>query len=294
MHRVRSVLIPTSFIIITAFVLLFFQVAHSSSGRKWKKPSSDAPIFQGSAPQDILTRGTLRVGLTPGYLPFEVPTPTGELIGFDVELATEITNAMNVKLELVSLEWEDLIQSLISNRIDIILTGMEITEERKQTISFVPYFIMGESVLIRSKDSAKIKTYNDLNNERYSVAFVKGYYYSEQLAKTKLPNAKLVPYSDIHECANAMGSQLVDALIANYASNSIVMLKLAPEPHTILPDLLTENTLGIGYRKNDSELGIWLTTYITKIKQDGTFNKIEYKWFKDPTWFQSFFYTLTQ
>jgi len=123
-------------IIVVTFVLLCSQAVHGSSNRKWKKPSADVPISQGATPEDILKRGTLRVGLEPGFMPFELKTKTGALVGFDIDLANEIASAMNVKLEVHELEWGTLIPDLLDTKIDLILIGMTVTEERKKTINF--------------------------------------------------------------------------------------------------------------------------------------------------------------
>jgi len=73
-------------------------------------------------------------------------------------------------------------------------------------------------------------------------------------------------------------------MVSTLEFNTVMVLQHGQDKFAVLPSLLTEKTLGIGYRKNDSELGIWLTTYLAKIKQDGTFRRIENKWFRDPKW----------
>ena len=55
--------------------------------------------------EDIQKRGALRVGLEPGYMPFELTNQKGEIIGFDVDMASRMAKAMGVELELVSTAW---------------------------------------------------------------------------------------------------------------------------------------------------------------------------------------------
>ena len=54
---------------------------------------------------EIKARGVLRVGLEPGYMPFELVNQKGEIIGFDVDMAKRMAKALGVKLELVSTAW---------------------------------------------------------------------------------------------------------------------------------------------------------------------------------------------
>ena len=68
---------------------------------------------------DILDRGTLRVGMEPGYMPFEMTNKKGEIVGFDVDMAKRIAKAMGVKLELVSTAWDGIIPALITKKFDI-------------------------------------------------------------------------------------------------------------------------------------------------------------------------------
>jgi len=61
---------------------------------------------------EIQKRGVLRVGLEPGYMPFELTNQKGEIIGFDVDMAKRMAKAMDVKLELVSTAWDGLSRPL--------------------------------------------------------------------------------------------------------------------------------------------------------------------------------------
>ena len=84
---------------------------------------------------DIRKRGTLRVGMEPGYMPFELTNKKGEIIGFDVDVAKRMAKALGVKLELVSTAWDGIIPSLITSKFDIIMSGMTITAERAKASS---------------------------------------------------------------------------------------------------------------------------------------------------------------
>ena len=67
---------------------------------------------------EIQKRGVLRVGMEPGYMPFELTNQKGEIIGFDVDMAKRMAKAMGVKLELVSTAWDGIIPALMTGKRD--------------------------------------------------------------------------------------------------------------------------------------------------------------------------------
>jgi len=117
---------------------------------------------------DILERGTLRVGMEPGYMPFEMTNKKGEIIGFDVDMAKRIAKAMGVELELVSTAWDGIIPALITKKFDMIMSGMTLTQERNMKISLAkPYIVIGQSILIDKKLAGTVNSYKDLNSKAY-------------------------------------------------------------------------------------------------------------------------------
>ena len=101
---------------------------------------------------DIVARGTLRVGMEPGYMPFEMTNQKGEIIGFDVDIAKRMAKAMGVKLELVSTAWDGIIPGLITDKYDIIMSGMTLTQERNLKVAFAsPYIVVGQSILVKKR-----------------------------------------------------------------------------------------------------------------------------------------------
>ena len=119
---------------------------------------------------DIQKRGVLRVGMEPGYMPFELTNKKGEIIGFDVDMAKRMAKAMGVKLELVSTAWDGIIPALLTKKFDIIMSGMTLTQQRNMKINFAqPYIVIGQTILLRKELTGKVKTYKDLNKANFTV-----------------------------------------------------------------------------------------------------------------------------
>ena len=125
---------------------------------------------QAGAIDDALKAGTLRVGMDPTYMPFEMTNKRGEIIGFEVDLLKAMAKAMGVKLELVSTSYDGIIPALLTNKFDMIGSGMTLTQERNLRLNFSePFIVVGQTLLVRKELEGKIKSYKDLNDPQYSI-----------------------------------------------------------------------------------------------------------------------------
>ncbi len=119
----------------------------------------------------IIERGELRVGMEPGYMPFEMKDKKGNIIGFDVDFAKKMAKDMGVKLKLVPTTWDGIIAALIIEKYDIIMSGMTITQSRNLKINFAdPYIVVGQTMMMRKELSGKVKVAKDLDKAEYTIA----------------------------------------------------------------------------------------------------------------------------
>jgi len=92
--------------------------------------ADDIELAKKSTIEEILKRGELMVGFEAGYMPFEMTNQKGEFVGFDMDVAKEMAKAMGVKFTPVNTAWDGIISSLLTNKFDLIMSGMTITQER--------------------------------------------------------------------------------------------------------------------------------------------------------------------
>ena len=105
--------------------------------------------YAGETIEAILKRGELRVGFEAGYLPFEMANKKGDFVGFDIDMAKEMAKAMGVKFVPVNTAWDGIIPALLTDKFDIIMSGMTITQERNLKVNFAdPYIIVGQTILL--------------------------------------------------------------------------------------------------------------------------------------------------
>lgn len=233
---------------------------------------------------DILARGTLRVGMEPGYMPFEMTNKKGEIVGFDVDMAKRMAQAMGVKLELVSTAWDGIIPALITKKFDIIMSGMTLTQERNLKISFAdPYIVIGQSILIDKKLAGEVKSYKDLNDKKYKVASKLGTT-GEQATKRMIPNATYISFETEQEGVMDLLNGKIDAFVYDLPFNAIAFAEKGQAKLLLLDEPFTYEPLAWAVNRGNADFINWLNNFLVQAKNDGTYDKIYNKWFLSDEW----------
>ncbi len=245
-------------------------------------------ISAGSVIADTLSeihkRGTLRVGMEPGYMPFELTNQKGEIIGFDVDMAKRMAKAMGVKLELVSTAWDGIIPALLTNKFDILMSGMTLTQERNMTVNFAkPYILIGQSILLKKDLTGAVKSYKDLNDAKYTVGSKLGTT-GEQATKRMIGKAKYISYETEQEGVMELVNGKIDAFIYDLPFNAIAVSQKGAGKIVHLDQPFTKEPLAWAIRKDDPNFINWLNNFQEQIKYDGIYDKIYKKWFQDDAW----------
>ncbi len=133
----------------------------------------------GETAQSTADANTLRVGMECNYAPYNwsttTETETSKQIsevdycdGYDVMMATELAEKTDKEVEIVKLDWDNLILSLQNDQIDAVIAGMTATPERAEEVDFTtPYYISTEVVLVRKdSDLANITSLEELSGRK--------------------------------------------------------------------------------------------------------------------------------
>lgn len=244
---------------------------------------SAATSFAGTL-EEIQKRGTLRVGMEPGYMPFELTNQKGEIIGFDVDMAKRMAKAMGVKLELVSTAWDGIIPALLTKKFDIIMSGMTLTQQRNLSINFAqPYIVIGQTILVNKKAADGVTSYKDLNDPKYTVASKLGTT-GEQAVKRMIPKAKYISYETEQEGVLEVVNGKVDAFVYDLPYNAAAFVQRGGGKVIHLDQSFTYEPLAWAIRKGDYDFINWLNNFMNQVKNDGTYDKIYAKWFQDDAW----------
>ncbi|MBQ5777568.1 MAG: basic amino acid ABC transporter substrate-binding protein [Oscillospiraceae bacterium] len=118
-----------------------------------------------TAPTD---EATLTMGTNAAFPPYEFMDENNNVVGIDAEIAAAVAEKLGMKLEIKDMAFESLITAVSSGAVDIVLAGMTVTEERKESVNFTDSYATGVQVVIVTEDSA-IATIDDLAGKKIGV-----------------------------------------------------------------------------------------------------------------------------
>jgi polar amino acid transport system substrate-binding protein len=248
--------------------------------------AADIELAKKSTLEDILKRGELRVGFEAGYMPFEMTDKNGTFVGFDVDVAKEMAKAMGVKFVPVNTQWDGIIPSLITNKFDIIMSGMTVTQERNLKINFAdPYIIIGQTILINKKHEGKVKSYKDLNDPKYVVTSKLGTT-GEEASKRMIPKCTYKSFETETEAALEVVNGKADAYVYDKPNCVVFMAQQGAGKLVFLDEPFTYEPLAWAINKGDPDFLNWLNNFIRQIKNDGRYDIIYNKWIKSTEWYK--------
>ncbi|HAR4898848.1 TPA: ABC transporter permease subunit [Staphylococcus aureus] len=183
-----------------------------SSAMVYINPTSHAE--QNQTWEKIKERGELRVGLSADYAPMEFEhTVNGktEYAGVDIDLAKKIAKDNNLKLKIVNMSFDSLLGALKTGKIDIIISGMTSTPERKKQVDFSDSYMMTKNIMLVKKDKvSEYKDIKDFNNKK--VGAQKGTE-QEKIAQTEIENASITSLSRLPDVILALKSGKVEGAV---------------------------------------------------------------------------------
>ncbi|MBK5242921.1 ABC transporter substrate-binding protein [Clostridium sp.] len=219
--------------------------------------------------------GKLTVGLDDSYPPMEFRDSKNELVGFDIDLGDEIGKKLGVETEFTSTDFNGIILALTSAKFNIIISGMSITDERKESIDFSDTYVMGGQVIAIRQGDTSIKNIEDLNAK--VVACQLGS--TGDTAATAMEGLKEVKrYDKITEAFQELSSERVDAVVMDAQVGGYYVAK-KPGEYEVLKDVISEEPMGIGFKKEDEELRVAIQKALDELKADGTLSELSVKWF---------------
>ncbi|HDX1767390.1 TPA: ABC transporter permease subunit [Staphylococcus aureus] len=186
-------------LLISSAMVYINPTAHAEQDQTWEK---------------IKERGELRVGLSADYAPMEFEhTVNGktEYAGVDIDLAKKIAKDNNLKLKIVNMSFDSLLGALKTGKIDIIISGITSTPERKKQVDFSDSYMMTKNIMLVKKDKVnEYKDIKDFNNKK--VGAQKGTE-QEKIAQTEIENASITSLSRLPDVILALKSGKVEGAV---------------------------------------------------------------------------------
>jgi arginine/ornithine transport system substrate-binding protein len=225
----------------------------------------------------------VRIGVEGAYPPFSYVTPEGELAGFDIDIAKALVAAMGAKIELVAQDWDGIIPALLARKYDAIIASMSITEERKKKVAFTNKYYNTPAKFVCKKGA--IQTFSREALKGKNIGVQRATIHDRYLTDNYGNDVNIKRYGTQDEAYLDLVAGRVDLLLADSIALSDGFLK-KPEGKDfqfIGPDLTDKRWFGegagIAIRKQDTDLVELFNAAIKKIRADGTYKKIQDKYF---------------
>ena len=241
-------------------------------------------VLAGPAIDRILQKKELVVGISGNQPPLNATSKEGEIIGLDAELAQLIADAMGVKIKFEVMPFSELLSSLETGKIQMILSGMTITPERNLKVAFVgPYFISGKSIVTTKEKALSIESTDDINTSYTTLVALKGST-SQNFVQNVVPKAKLVITKNYNEALDLVLQGKADAMVADYPFCVVSAIRYREKKLIAVDEPFTYEPLGIAIPANDPLLINWLENVFLTLEGSGALEMLTEKWFKDVSW----------
>lgn len=222
----------------------------------------------------------LILGLDDSFAPMGFRDSSGNIVGFDIDLATAVCEKLGVELVLQPIDWKTKEVELNTKNIDCIWNGFSVTDERLQNLTMsMPY--MDNSISLVVVNGSQIKTMADMAGKKLAVqsgSSAEEALNEEENKAFKDSLGEVISLSDYTTAlldleTGSSDAVLMDSVMANYMINEL------GKNYVVLDDSLVAEEYAVGFRKGDEALCKAVEDAFKELKKDGTLEKISKKWF---------------
>lgn len=261
---------------LAVMMILVMALAFAACGSNSKDPAStdssaDAPKASGE---------TLVVGTEPTFPPFDTTDDDGNIVGFDMDLIKAIGEDQGFNVEFRNLEFGGLIGALQSGTIDIVVAGMDASEERAAQVDFSDPYYEASLVVAVAADNTTINSVDDLTSDM-KVAAQFGTTGAKKVEALK-SEGKIAESVILNGLDTAM-MQLINGDVQAVINDTPVTeayINKQPDKIKIVGDKMeAEAPYAIAVQKGNAELLEKINTGLKNIKENGKFDELVEKWF---------------
>ena len=251
--------------------------AGCSSSSDTNSGTADSGTAQDNSLQNVLDKGTLVLGLDDSFPPMGFRDENNNIVGFDIDVATEVANRMGVELKLQPIEWSTKEMELNTGSVDCLWNGLSIDDERKQAMDLSEPYMTNRMVLVVLNDSEYTaqaslagKTIG-VQNGSTAEKILEESDFSKTIGNTIGFKDNVTAFMELE--TKGIDAIFMDEVVANYAITS------QNKDFKVLEDGLTEEEYAVGFKKGNTALKNEVQKYIDEMKADGTMTQISEKWF---------------
>lgn len=242
-----------------------------------------AALLLGTAPamadlSDILSSGTIKIGIPENFPPFGSLGIEGEYEGYDVDVAKLIAEDLGVEIELVPVTSKQRIPFLETDRVDLVISSMGANPERAKSIWFSAAYAPFYSGAFASSD-VMVSSFADLGELK--VGLTGGTLEDLEVTKMAPEGTEIIRFGDNAATLAAYTSGQVDVLVTG---NTVAAKLSADNPDMSLETkiIIKESPAFIGVKKGNFDLLQWVNVFIMHKKLGGELNTFSEKWLGQP------------
>lgn len=225
----------------------------------------------------IQDKGTLVVGTSADYAPFEFPIVKNgkkQITGYDILIAQKIADELGVKLKVQNTEFTSLISDLKGNKVDLVMAGMVSTNARKKQVAFSKsYYTVRNVLLVKKQDANKFNTIADTKGAQIGAQQTTT---QESIAKEQTKATVVSEGLVTSLTTELLNGKLDGVVVENEIADNY--LKNYPDKYAVAKVNLTtpksQRYINVAARKGDKKLMKKVNKVITKLQKSGDMNKL--------------------
>ena len=242
-------------------------------------------IAQADALDDILKRGTLRVGISE-FVPWAMPAERGGHVGYDIDLGVKIARDMGVRADFKVYEWKDIIHALEAGEVDMIANGIVVTPQRALRISFTePVAASGAGLATHIQKTKDIANLEQLNQPEIVIATITDTF-SEGIARSIFNNAEIHSHTNQEDAEKEVLEGRAHAYISTLPAVQFLVANHSDTIDLPLSDPIVGWAEALAVRKGEQELLNFLNAWVTARSADRWLDATREYWFESRDWMQ--------
>ncbi len=229
---------------------------------------------------EIIKRGTLRVGMTGDYLPFtSLDKSTQKFSGFDVDMAEALGKALGVKVEYVQTAWPKMMKDFEADQFDIAMGGVSITLDRQKKGFFsTPIMREGKTPIARCDDVGKYQTLADIDKKGTRLIVNPGGT-NERFARAHIKDADINVYPDNTTIFDEIAKGDADLMMTDASETRYQQKQHQGVLCAVHPDKPFDFSEKAYWLQRDVALKDFVDQWLHVSMEDGSFKKIYSAWF---------------
>ncbi|MGE8205780.1 amino acid ABC transporter substrate-binding protein [Heyndrickxia sp. NPDC080065] len=222
----------------------------------------------------IKDKGEVTIGTEGTYSPFTFHDKSGNLTGFDIDIANEVFKRLKIKTKYIETKWDGMIAGLDAKRYDLIANEVAVRTDRLKKYDMSDPYIVSKAVLVVSKDNNDIKSLDDLKGKKVGQSLDSNY---RKIAEDHGATNTVV--DGFNQAIDLITSKRIDATINDSLSYYDLRKHQPNLPIKVVYEEKNATNNAFLFRKNSKELVDAVNGALAGMKKDGTYLKISKKWF---------------